>query len=246
MASEKNTGLRKFQNTSDDHHKFWHIWKVNDLQFTTHWGAIGTIGSSNTKTYSSSWKMDEEYHKLIDQKKSKGYLEIDVETAVAEGKPILLVDNPSVEKPIEKVIEGTFPVARGTGTVGQLEIKKNVWLTQTTTNRYNMCSPESGEHYWIEEATVENIVENQDVRPGSFLQVSYIQHPVLGKEETIVALGSTSVHLTLNEWGLVLSWMKQKDKTTFIHPGKIGKKKTKEKKTEKPHKFSLADIFDLD
>ena len=52
--------------------KFWRIVK-DGSKLTTHYGKIGTDGSSTTKDYGS--KVDSEYDKLIKSKKSKGYQE---------------------------------------------------------------------------------------------------------------------------------------------------------------------------
>ena len=59
-----------FQEGSSD--KFWSATK-DGPKITTKWGKIGTDGSSTTKDYGS--KVDEEYEKLIQSKKKKGYVE---------------------------------------------------------------------------------------------------------------------------------------------------------------------------
>tara|TARA_B100000900_G_scaffold416224_1_gene450255 strand:- start:4476 stop:5864 length:1389 start_codon:yes stop_codon:yes gene_type:complete len=52
--------------------KFWRIVK-DGSKLTTHYGRIGSLGQTTTKDYGS--KVDEEYEKLIQSKKKKGYVE---------------------------------------------------------------------------------------------------------------------------------------------------------------------------
>ena len=52
--------------------KFWRIVK-DGSEITTKWGRIGTAGSSTKKDYGS--EVDQEYEKLIQSKKKKGYVE---------------------------------------------------------------------------------------------------------------------------------------------------------------------------
>ena len=52
--------------------KFWRIVK-NGTKLTTHYGRLGSLGQMTTKDYGS--KVDQEYDKLIQSKKKKGYVE---------------------------------------------------------------------------------------------------------------------------------------------------------------------------
>lgn len=52
--------------------KFWRIVK-DGSKLTTHYGRIGSLGQTTTKDYGS--KVNEEYEKLIQSKKKKGYVE---------------------------------------------------------------------------------------------------------------------------------------------------------------------------
>ena len=65
----KSVYLTFQEGTSD---KFWSATK-DGQKITTKWGRIGTAGSSTTKDYGSD--VDEEYEKLIQSKKKKGYVE---------------------------------------------------------------------------------------------------------------------------------------------------------------------------
>lgn len=72
--SKKNNNSAYFEYKSilGSSNKFWRIVK-NGTKITTHYGRIGTLGQMTTKDYGS--KVDNEYDKLIQSKKKKGYVE---------------------------------------------------------------------------------------------------------------------------------------------------------------------------
>jgi predicted DNA-binding WGR domain protein len=61
-----------FEFKSGSSRKFWRIVK-KDTKITTHYGKLGSLGQMTTKDYGS--KVDQEYDKLIQSKKKKGYVE---------------------------------------------------------------------------------------------------------------------------------------------------------------------------
>ena len=69
--SKGNNNSDYFEFKSSSSNKFWSATK-DGSKITTRWGIIGTDGSSTTKDYGS--KVDEEYKKLIQSKKDKGYV----------------------------------------------------------------------------------------------------------------------------------------------------------------------------
>ena len=67
-----NNNSAYFIYKSGNSRKFWRIVK-NGNKITTHYGRFGTLGQMTTKDYGS--KVDNEYDKLIQSKKKKGYVE---------------------------------------------------------------------------------------------------------------------------------------------------------------------------
>jgi uncharacterized protein (TIGR02996 family) len=67
--------MRKFEYTDARSHKFWNI----DLQgdrFTVTFGRIGTAGQTQLKTFADAEKASQAHDKLIQEKMSKGYVEM--------------------------------------------------------------------------------------------------------------------------------------------------------------------------
>lgn len=67
---------RMFECRTKGHNKFWSIKAVGDKQLRTKWGAIGTVGATNQKSYHSSFVRDSEIRSLIRAKIAKGYVEV--------------------------------------------------------------------------------------------------------------------------------------------------------------------------
>ena len=74
VKSKKNNNSAYFEYKSilGSSNKFWRIVK-DGTKITTQYGRIGTLGQMTTKDYGS--KVDNEYDKLIQSKKKKGYVE---------------------------------------------------------------------------------------------------------------------------------------------------------------------------
>jgi predicted DNA-binding WGR domain protein len=102
-------GERRWENTTDNHYKFWTIQKQRDPDkgykphgFQTTWGRIGQGAQSNEKWFASEWARNAAYNKLVAEKEGKGYTETTkgVNTDVPVGDkadlkmPILIIKTP--------------------------------------------------------------------------------------------------------------------------------------------------------
>jgi DNA ligase-1 len=67
---------RRFECTEDGASKFWEVSREGS-DLTTRWGKIGTGGQEKTKSFPTDQKAQAEYNKLIEEKTSKGYVEVE-------------------------------------------------------------------------------------------------------------------------------------------------------------------------
>jgi DNA ligase-1 len=74
-APAHTRGARRFEFSKGSSDKFWEI-KIVDKSVTTRWGRIGGDGQAKTKTYSSAGAAGAAADKLIEEKTSKGYVEV--------------------------------------------------------------------------------------------------------------------------------------------------------------------------
>ena len=72
---KKAGAVRYFEFSDGMSHKFWEI-RVEGTEVTVHYGRIGAAGRSLTKSFSDSDHAEDHAKKLIDQKTSKGYVEL--------------------------------------------------------------------------------------------------------------------------------------------------------------------------
>ncbi len=68
--------MRHFECTEDGAAKFWKV-SCDDINVTTRWGKIGTVGQEKTKAFASAEKALAEAEKLILEKTGKGYVAVD-------------------------------------------------------------------------------------------------------------------------------------------------------------------------
>jgi DNA ligase-1 len=74
--SGKKTKKRYFEFSDGKSNKFWEVWQ-DGADMTTRWGRIGADGQSKTKTFADSAAAAKQVEKLIDEKTSEGYEEIE-------------------------------------------------------------------------------------------------------------------------------------------------------------------------
>jgi DNA ligase 1 len=69
------TAARLFECTEDGAAKFWNV-LCEDVNVTTRWGKIGTVGQVKTKAHATVEKALAEVEKLVLEKTAKGYIEL--------------------------------------------------------------------------------------------------------------------------------------------------------------------------
>jgi DNA ligase-1 len=74
--SSGKTKTRYFEFSDGKSNKFWEVWQVG-ADMTTRWGRIGSDGQSKTKTFADSAAAARQVEKLIEEKTSEGYEEVD-------------------------------------------------------------------------------------------------------------------------------------------------------------------------
>jgi uncharacterized protein (TIGR02996 family) len=77
--------MRTFQFSDAKSHKFWQI-DVQGKSFIVTYGKVGTAGQSQTKTFPTPQKAQEEADKLIKEKTSKGYAETTPKAAASDAE----------------------------------------------------------------------------------------------------------------------------------------------------------------
>ena len=73
-SAQKGSSARRFEYSEGSSNKFWEI-SVAGNSLTIHFGRIGTVGQSQTKTYANEAKAKREAENLIAEKLKKGYVE---------------------------------------------------------------------------------------------------------------------------------------------------------------------------
>jgi len=77
LEDETETTVRRFENTSSGHYKFWEIDCPTSIStLTVRWGKIGTSGTVGRKAYASMARRDKEAEAVIRRKLASGYREI--------------------------------------------------------------------------------------------------------------------------------------------------------------------------
>ena len=241
-----------FTNTTDGHNKFWNIWKIGDKKLCTQWGAIGSTGTINEKSFLSTWKRDDNYATLISSKKKKGYIQLASEDKISEKKnPILMMANePKLkkaleEKLLEKKIFPRIEAQSQTAVSWRLVVNEDVsayFYFSDIPERIYLCKTGSiypSYEYYICSASIKALLEG-----ASYLNIDGLDI-IREKDERVSVAVSLPKKITLavEEWQFLLSWIEAKDKSILPETKKEKKKPEKKKPS---HKFSLADILDIE
>lgn len=87
MGRDVVTPVRRFENTSGNHNKYWEVWieKETSGEYTlfTHWGRIGSTGQGQSQPFKLHRDAESAAFKKMDEKERKGYEEVAVPGADA-------------------------------------------------------------------------------------------------------------------------------------------------------------------
>jgi len=75
MPAPSATGVRRFEFSEGNSNKFWEI-AVNGSEVVVRFGRMGAQGQSNVKSFPGEAAAAKHAEKLIQEKTSKGYLEV--------------------------------------------------------------------------------------------------------------------------------------------------------------------------
>ncbi len=98
---------RRFEFQDGSSSKFWAI-DLDGCSVTTTWGRIGTSGQSKSKDFDSESKAKKEYDKLIVEKQTKGYVEVEADANTEAHSNAVPVADAKISSAKESVLEDIF------------------------------------------------------------------------------------------------------------------------------------------
>lgn len=97
---------RSFQYTDAKSNKFWTI-TLEGSSHTVSYGRIGASGKTETKTFSTKELAKQSYEKLIQQKLSKGYIEVNQDTQPVVENTVEIITEQQDREVIETEVKST-------------------------------------------------------------------------------------------------------------------------------------------
>lgn len=191
--------MRRFELSDGKSDKFWEV-SIEGTSFTVRYGRIGTNGQTQAKSFATEQKARAEADKLIEEKKSKGYVEVAAVAAAAPaqaapvnpakatnaGSPTSVAEAPPPEPRADAAVVTKAPVvnaaaAKGSGNEADLAALPRVLRSPPWLSKEKRPAPKS-----VEVATLAR-PHAFAWKPGELEKYSYHYKPTKPESAAILA-----------------------------------------------------------